>query len=259
MTAGCGGDSTIADGAARRPCQKDLRLDQSRDCDYEQEHRHEHEEEKTANAISPFRSRARLARLNRVGRRLDGAPAAEPAVCDVRERRTVLSISRLHSREPHRFTPERSARHPRAGGNERAFDQRRAFLHSLPALEQWERRSDLGDGREQNHRAGPASKPDSKIGEGGNRRARSRSRWHGPGRFEQLGHGEIFRARCRARRPCPIDPGRLPGGNDAGDRRGCFARGPGQFRQSFSERRLRQHSLQFIGGRRRSGKLRPGA
>ena len=55
-----------------RPTKKSSSLDQSSDCDYEQEHEHEHghEEEKRANAVSAFRSRARIDRLGRVGERL---------------------------------------------------------------------------------------------------------------------------------------------------------------------------------------------
>jgi len=48
-----------------------------------------------------------------------------------------------------------------------------------------------------------------------------------------VGDEKSFALDVALRRPRAIGPCRLPRGNDARDRRGCFARGPGQFRQSF--------------------------
>ncbi len=116
--------------------------------------------EKSSEA-TPLGSRACLPGLGRVGQRLDRHPPAGSFLRHFLKRRAVLSISRLHPRQPDGFTPERAPCDPGAGRHERAFDQRRPIFHKLPASRQQGRRPDLGDGCQQNSRARASAEPNS--------------------------------------------------------------------------------------------------
>ena len=110
----------------------------------------------------------------------------------------VLSISRIHAREPHGFTAQRPPWHSCTSRHKRALHQRGAFLHRLPDSHQRRRRHHLGDGREQDHRPDHASASHSEWKESGYGRARSGPWWNRSGRGQSMGHGERLCPRCRA-------------------------------------------------------------
>src|SRR4051794_37897838 len=81
-------------------------LDQGRKNDYEQEHEHEHDENKEYSPLCRSGLLPCLASCGFERRRLERRSSQQPPLCELRKRRPVLSVSRIHPRQSHGFTSE---------------------------------------------------------------------------------------------------------------------------------------------------------